>query len=55
MSHDAQFTHAHMVRFDRVVAGTAEKVWAILTDTKRLPGWYGDGHASSPRSAARSS
>ena len=54
MSQDAQFTHAHMVRFDRVLPGPAEKVWAILTDTKRLPGWYGDG-ASSPRSAARSS
>jgi uncharacterized protein YndB with AHSA1/START domain len=43
MSQDAQFTHAHMVRFDRVVPGPAEKVWAILADTQWLPGWYGAG------------
>jgi uncharacterized protein YndB with AHSA1/START domain len=43
MSQDAQFTHAHMVRFDRVVPGPAEKVWAILSDTKWLPAWYGEG------------
>jgi uncharacterized protein YndB with AHSA1/START domain len=43
MSHDAQFTHAHMVRFERPMAGTAEGVWAVLTDFKRLPAWYGDG------------
>ena len=43
MSHDAQFTHAHMVRFDWPLAGTSDTVWAVLTDIKRLPGWYGNG------------
>ena len=43
MSHDAQFTHAHMVRFDRVLPGPLDKVWSVLTDTKWLPGWYGEG------------
>lgn len=43
MSHDAQFTHAHMVRFDWPLAATPDVVWAVLTDTKRLPAWYGNG------------
>jgi uncharacterized protein YndB with AHSA1/START domain len=43
MSHDAQFTHAHMVRFDWPMAGTADGVWVVLTEFKRLPGWYGNG------------
>jgi uncharacterized protein YndB with AHSA1/START domain len=43
MSQDAQFTHAHMVRFERVLPGPIEKVWAVLTDTQWLPGWYGAG------------
>ena len=41
MSHDAQFTHAHMVRFDRLLPGPTEQVWSVLTDTDGLPGWYG--------------
>lgn len=41
MSHDAHFTHAHMVRFDRPLAAPPKKVWAVLTDFARLPGWYG--------------
>jgi len=48
MSQDAQFTHAHMVRFDRVLPGPVEKVWAVLTDTKWLPGWYGAGTIEPP-------
>jgi uncharacterized protein YndB with AHSA1/START domain len=43
MSQDAQFTHAHMVRFERLLAASPEKVWAVLTDTRWLPGWYGAG------------
>ena len=43
MSHDAQFTHAHMVRFDWPLAATPDAVWAVLTDFTRLPAWYGDG------------
>ena len=43
MSHDAHFTHAHMVRFDRALAATPETVWNVLTDFTRLPQWYGNG------------
>ncbi len=43
MTEGAQFTHAHMVRFDRLLPGPVEKVWAALTDTRWLPGWYGSG------------
>lgn len=41
MSHDAQFTHAPMVRFERPIVASPEAIWDVLTDTARLPGWYG--------------
>ena len=44
MSEDAQFTHAHMVRFERLLPGPVERAWQVLTETNRLPGWYGEGH-----------
>jgi uncharacterized protein YndB with AHSA1/START domain len=44
MSQDAQFTHAEMVRFERILPGPPERTWGVLTDTSRLPGWYGEGH-----------
>jgi uncharacterized protein YndB with AHSA1/START domain len=44
MSEGAQFTHAHMVRFERLLPGPVERAWQILTETSRLPGWYGEGH-----------
>ena len=31
------------VRFVRILPGPVEKVWALLTETKRLPEWYGEG------------
>lgn len=31
------------VRFVRLLPGPVEKVWAMLTETERLPQWYGDG------------
>jgi len=43
MTDDAQFTHAHMVRFERLLPGPADKVWAVLTGVHFLPGWYGAG------------
>ncbi len=43
MSHDAQFTHAHMVLFERPIAAAPDAVWAVLTEVGRLPGWYGEG------------
>jgi uncharacterized protein YndB with AHSA1/START domain len=42
MTADAQFTHAHMVRFERTIDASPEAVWAVLTDTARLPDWYGN-------------
>jgi len=42
MSNDAQFTHAHMVRFERPIDASAEAIWAVLTEPTRLPGWYGN-------------
>ena len=43
MSPDAQFSHAHMVRFDRLLPATPSNVWPVLTDPNRLPAWYGTG------------
>ena len=43
MSDDAQFTHAHMVRFERLLPAPLEQAWQVLTDTRHLPGWYGEG------------
>ena len=31
------------VRFERDFDAPAEKIWAFLTDSKRLPEWYGEG------------
>jgi uncharacterized protein YndB with AHSA1/START domain len=42
MTADAQFTHAHMVRFERAIDASPEAIWAVLTDPRRLPGWYGE-------------
>src|SRR5579883_3318241 len=43
MSQSAQFTNAHMVRFERELTADPARVWQTLTDTRRLPGWYGEG------------
>jgi uncharacterized protein YndB with AHSA1/START domain len=43
MSQDAQFTHAHMVRFERNVPVQPGELWRVLTEVEALPGWYGDG------------
>ncbi len=32
-----------MVRFERTIHAPGEAIWLVLTDTTRLPGWYGDG------------
>ena len=32
-----------MVRFERAPTAPTRRVWQTLTDTKRLPGWYGEG------------
>lgn len=43
MSEEAQFTHAHTVRFERLMPGPVERTWQVLTDASHLPGWYGEG------------
>src|SRR6185503_8098633 len=42
-SPDAQFTQANMVRFERTIHASSNAIWSVLTDTARLPGWYGEG------------
>ena len=32
-----------MVRFERTIHASSDAIWSVLTDTKRLPGWYGEG------------
>jgi uncharacterized protein YndB with AHSA1/START domain len=32
-----------MVRFERTIHASSGAIWSMLTDTGRLPGWYGDG------------
>jgi uncharacterized protein YndB with AHSA1/START domain len=32
-----------MVQFERVFPGPIEQIWKFITDTQRLPGWFGDG------------
>jgi uncharacterized protein YndB with AHSA1/START domain len=43
MIDDAQFKRQPMVQFERVFPGPMERIWDFLTDTQRLPGWFGDG------------
>lgn len=43
MNENAQMTTAKSVRFERLLAGPIERVWEHLTETKLLPGWFGDG------------
>ena len=47
MSDDVQFTHAHMVRFERLLSGLVEQAWQVLTDPRLVPGWYGEGRIES--------
>ena len=32
-----------MVRFVRMIHASSDAIWPVLTDTARLPGWYGEG------------
>jgi uncharacterized protein YndB with AHSA1/START domain len=43
MNPDGQFKKVAMVQFERILPGPIERVWDYLTDTKKLPGWFGDG------------
>jgi uncharacterized protein YndB with AHSA1/START domain len=43
MNENAQMTTAKSVRFERLLPGPIERVWQHLTETKLLPGWFGEG------------
>jgi uncharacterized protein YndB with AHSA1/START domain len=43
MSSNGQFQKAPMVRFERTLPGPIERVWEFLTNTGRLPAWFGEG------------
>jgi uncharacterized protein YndB with AHSA1/START domain len=43
MNPEGQLKKVAMVQFERLLPGPIERVWAFLTDPKRLPGWFGDG------------
>jgi len=43
MSDLGQLGTAATVRFERCLPGPIERVWEFLTDTARLPGWFGSG------------
>lgn len=32
-----------MVRFERTIHASSDAIWSVLTDTGRLPDWYGEG------------
>jgi uncharacterized protein YndB with AHSA1/START domain len=49
---DGQFGKTCTVRFARLLPGPIERVWEFLTDTERLPAWFGNGKIE-PREAAR--
>ena len=43
MSDPGRMDTAATVRFERTLPGPVERVWEYVTDTARLPGWFGNG------------
>jgi len=43
MSEDGHFLKENAVRFERLLPGPIENVWAFLSQPERLPGWFGKG------------
>ena len=43
MSDDGELKRVAMVQFERILPGPIERVWEYLTDTGKLPGWFGEG------------
>jgi uncharacterized protein YndB with AHSA1/START domain len=39
----AEMTRVPAVRFERMLPGPMERIWDFLSDTDRLPAWYGEG------------
>lgn len=46
-------SRAPMITFERLLPGPVERVWAHLTETKLLPGWFGDNSTIEPREGGR--
>jgi len=44
-----KFMRQPAVRFERILPGPIERVWEFLTETERLPGWFGHGVIEPPR------
>ena len=49
MSDLGQMLRLPAVRFERSLPGSAERVWAHLTDCSKLAGWYGEDSSIEPR------
>ena len=49
MSDLGQVLRVPAVRFERVLPGSAEQVWAYLTDCGKLAAWYGEDGLIEPR------
>ncbi|MBY0358616.1 MAG: SRPBCC domain-containing protein [Candidatus Obscuribacterales bacterium] len=43
MTNEATFLREPAVRFERLLPLTINEAWALLVDSKRLSGWYGEG------------
>jgi uncharacterized protein YndB with AHSA1/START domain len=43
MKSEGIFKRVAMVEFERTLPGPIERVWEFLTDTAKLPGWFGEG------------
>ena len=48
MDKKGEFLKVCAVRFERVLPGPIEKVWAHLTDPAKLAGWYGQASSIEP-------
>jgi len=49
MSDLGQMLRLPAIRFERSLPGSAERVWAHLTDCSKLAGWYGEDSSIEPR------
>lgn len=53
MSDRGELTTVPAVKFERLLPGPIEKVWAHLTETELLPAWFGDESRIEPRAGGR--
>ena len=49
MTPKGELTQVPCVRFERMLPGPIETVWAHLTDTRLMPAWFGDDSVIEPR------